>query len=162
MARGTNSISVMISKNLTKKGKIKGKNKKETKALKGACNHVRITKKGHMKSAISIIGDYCYCEMCHKKFPARFYSDDQIKETVGNFEELNNQIKFAAATANTGEKSNKYFSQIGTSLVGYKKAAKKVIKVAKRSSDMRKKSKKDKSYNGEQMYGQWKTRRHHD
>ena len=60
MARFCKPIQV-TNKALTKKGRLKGKNKKETKALKNACMHHKINRKGKLKPAYFIQDNDCTC-----------------------------------------------------------------------------------------------------
>lgn len=150
-----NSVVMNITRNVNKKGKLKGKNKKETKFLKASCPHNKITKSGKLKSTVSINDNYCICELCGKRFPASFYDDSEIKNVVNSMIELNNQNKFTATAANCGEETVKYFSNMGVILDSYKKRSKKTRNLAKKTSAMKKK--KHGNNNNYNSYGSWGT-----
>lgn len=154
-------IVVQTTKALTKKGKLKGKNKKETKVLRAMCPHHKINKHGKLKPTIWITkGDdgiaYSICTLCNKKFPAHFFSDDEIADIVENMELLNNQNKFSAVATNAGDDTVKFFAQEGVILSKYKKLSKKTRNLAKKQSSIYKKRKKDKNQ-GSFKYGSWST-----
>ena len=47
---GDGSVIAIITENLSKKGEIKGRNKRQTKVLRGACMHHVINRKGKVKA----------------------------------------------------------------------------------------------------------------
>lgn len=148
----------LISKSVNEKGRIKGKNKKDKKIKKATCPHHRINKKGRVKPTIYVDGKECICEMCKKRFPAKFYSDDKMDEVVDEFERLNEQQKYLATAVNQNSDVCDYFSEVSVHLIGYKKNAKKIRNLAKKQSDIKKK-KKDSRYSGSRAYGDWATKR---
>ena len=46
---------LQVTKSINKKGKLKGRNKKETKMLKGMCTHHKINKNGKVKMRVTLI-----------------------------------------------------------------------------------------------------------
>lgn len=153
MARRIKSVE-QISKSVSKKGRLKGKNKKETKALIGMCPHHKYNKHGKIKPTIfSNDNEYCICSMCGKKFPASFYKNEELGEIVGAMSQLNNQNKYTAVATNAGTEMNDYFAQMGVMLMHYKKNSKKVRNVAEKQG--RVKEKKKRTSNGSSMYGSW-------
>ena len=153
MARRLKSVE-QISKNVNKKGRIKGKNKRETKALIGMCPHHKYNKNGKLKPTIfSNDGEYCICSMCGAKFPASFYKNEEIGEIIGEMKVLNNQNKFSAVATNAGTEMNDFFAQFGVMLQHYKKNSKKVRNVAEKQG--RVKEKKKQHNGGSSMYGSW-------
>ena len=151
------SKSVMkVTKSINKKGKLKGHNKKETKMLKGICPHHRINKHGKVKPTIfSNDGEYCICTMCGAKFPAKFFTNDEIKTLVNDMEEMNNQNKFTSVATNSGDQMVDYFGQFGVMLKVYKKNAKKLRNVAEKQGNVRNKKKNKNGGSGSSMYGSW-------
>lgn len=143
-----------VSKSLNKKGRIKGKNKKETKALKGACPHHKINRKGRVKPTVYVQDKDCICELCGKRFPAKFFSNEKVDEIVDDFEEFNNQAKYLATAVNQNSEICDFFSEVGVRIVGIKKKYKKVRNVAKKQSDIKKRKKKNR-YQGSSQYGSW-------
>jgi len=145
---------LMVSRSTTKKGLLKGKNKKETKNLRAICPHHKITKNGNIKKMLEVSNDYCICLMCGARFPASLFKNDEIEEIVGDMKELNNQAKFLATATNAGNQMNDYFAEMGARLRTYKKNVIKVRNVADRQQNVKKKNKKRDSY-GSSQYGKW-------
>lgn len=152
----------LVSKNLTGKGKIKGKNKKETKTLRGLCPHHKVTKKGKIRPQFFMGGTnengqpMLYCKMCGEAFRAPFFDNDEIYQIVDQIKELNNQNKFSAVATNAGQKTISYFCNFGVMLQSYPKLAKKLRNVAEKSGKMKKK-KRTQEY-GSAKYGSWASR----
>ena len=155
---------VMVSKNINSKGKLKGKNKKETKTLIGMCPHHRVTKKGKIRAQIfttnsGLNGETTiYCKRCAAAFRAAFFQNDEIKDIVESMKELNNQNKFSAVATNAGQKTVSYFSNMGIMLESYPKLSKKLRNVAEKKGNMKKK-KRNNEY-GSAKYGTWITTGH--
>lgn len=141
---------------ISKKGKIKGKNKKETKILKGMCPHVKISKKGKVKNMIiNNRKGACVCQLCGKTFPANFYSDEDYARIIDDFEKSVNQTKFMAVQVNGGTKTIDYTMQLGGMLSQYKKIATRLRDISKKQGKVKDKHKKrDTSRN---VYGEWDT-----
>ena len=157
MARA-NKMVMKVTKSLNKKGKLKGSNKKETKTLIGICPHHKFNKKGKVKPTIfSNDGEYCICTLCSKKFPAKFYSNQEIGDIVGEMEMLNNQNKYTSVAINAGDATTEYFCNVGAILTSYKKNSKKVRNVAEKQGNVKKKKKNSNggNGNGSSMYGSW-------
>lgn len=153
MAKVANII-VKISKSRDKKGKLRGKNKKETKALKGSCVHHFLNKHGKVKKSIIPGHDNnLLCPMCKAEFPAEFYTNDRISEIVDEMIMLNNQNKYMSVAINSGNDMVEYFAQMGAMLAFYKKNAKKVRNVAEKQGTV--KTKKNHKRNGSSVYGSW-------
>lgn len=154
MKSSTKSKAVMqVTKSLNKKGKLKGKNKKETKMLKGMCPHHKLNKHGKVKPTIfSNDGESLICELCGARFPGHFFSNSEIKEIVEDMEVLNNQNKFMAVAIGAGEGTVDFFAQMGVALKSYKKNSKKLRNVAEKQNKVKKKSK---SASGSANYGSW-------
>lgn len=156
MARKTKSV-MTVTKALNKKGRLKGKNKKETKMLKGICPHNKLNKRGHLKPTIfSTDGQYAICTMCGAKFPIPLYKVDEIDEIVGNMKELNNQNKYSAVSSNAGDQTSEYFANMGAMLQTYAKTSKKLRNVVAKQDSVKKK--KNKNRGGSSMYGTWQSR----
>lgn len=145
----------MVSKAVTKKGVLKGKNKKETKTLVNVCPHHRYNKRGKIKPTIFNNNDgTCVCTMCGEKFPAKFYNNEKLGQVVGDMKTLNNQAKFMAVACGAGPQTIDYFSQIGAMVGNYKKSYKKIRVVADKQGKIKEKKKKNHSV-GSNQYGSW-------
>lgn len=149
-------IVMQISKSVTKKGKLKGHNKKETKVLRAMCPHHKLNKHGKLKATIWVNdGEYCVCTLCNKKFPGNFYEENEISKIVNEMEELNNQNKFSAVATNAGEDAIRFFAESGVMLSKYKKMSKKTKNLAAKQNSMKNKKKNGRNYGGSSMYGSW-------
>lgn len=146
---------IMVSKANTKKGRLKGRNKKETKLLKSVCPHQKQKKNGEIKSMIDVQDGMCVCMMCGVKFPASLYSNKDMDEIVDSFREMNDQAKYLAHATNAGTKMCDYFCEMGANISHFKKNAKKVRNVADRQSNVKKKKKNNRSGYGSSQYGNW-------
>ena len=145
---------IQITKNLSKNGKLKGKNKKETKALKAAFPFHKLNKKGRLVPTTFIQHGYNICTVTNKKFPARFFSKEEIKDRLDNMEELINQGKFFAVATNAGDGMVDYFCKIAVEFSRFKKNFKKVSKIATKQSSFKDK-KKNKHNDVSSSYGSW-------
>ena len=157
MARSSRAPKAVIkvTKAINKKGRLKGHNKKEKKALRGACPHHKINKHGKIRPTIfSNDGEYCICTMCGQRFPAKFYSKQDMKDIVDQMKEFNNQNKYTAVAINAGDNMVDFFCNIGVSLESYVKNAMKAKNVAEKQGNVKDK-KKNKNRNGSSMYGSW-------
>ena len=148
----------LISANVTKKGKLKGKNKKETKELKAKCEHWRFNKKGKKKPTIYNAGDgTCTCTMCGAKFSASPYKDDELTKIFDDINKVINQAKFMSVAIGADDAAE-LFSGTSVALKNSKKAYKKVRNVAIKSSKLGGKKKKNhENGGGSSQFGSWET-----
>ena len=149
---------MLIAKNVTKKGKIKGSNKKETKQLKLMCPHHRITKKGAVKKTLipggtDENGQYFVCELCKAKVYTKFFDDAKVEQTVGDMDALLQQLKFMG-TASGANKVTDFAAQACVMNKHVKKSYIRTRNVLKKSGNVKKK-KKNGNGNGSNVYGSW-------
>ena len=113
----------LISSKVNKKGRIKGKNKKQTQLLRGCCCHYIINKKGKVKSRLerSEDGEKLFCTLCGEEFDRNLLNDEQLDETVGAFKEALNQYKLMSVKLNNNIKGIEYGAQLGGQLAPFKK-----------------------------------------
>lgn len=155
MAQKSKSI-MKVTRSINKKGKLKGHSKKETKVLKGICPHHRLNKHGKVKPTIfSNDGEYCICTMCGYKFPAKFYTNGEIKNLVGEMKEMNNHNKFTSVATNSGDQMIDYFGQFGVMLESYAKNTKKLRNVAEKQGSVKNKKNRKNNNSGSSQYGSW-------
>lgn len=144
---------LQVTKSINKKGKLKGRNKKETKMLKGMCTHHKLNKNGKVRPKIfSNDNESMICELCGARFPGDFYADSEIKQIVNDMDTLNQQNKYMAVAAGTGDATIDYFAQMGAQLKSYIKNSKKLRNVAQKQSKVKKQKKKA---SGSAAYGSW-------
>lgn len=148
----------LVTEALNKKGKLKGKNKKDKKMLQLICPHHKYTRKGKLHPTIFNNNDgSCICTLCGQTFPAKFYSNKDLGEAVGNIRSINEQAKYMAVATGAGNNTVDYFSNFAVSLGQYKKVYKKVRNVAEKRGNIRNKGKNKNNHSsaGSSQYGSW-------
>lgn len=151
--------SVQIAtKYRTKKGRLKGDNKKQTKTLRLACPHHYYSKKGALKSAtFAPNNDVLICEQCMKKIPAEQADNNEVKKLVKNIQGLIRQVQYANVEINGGEKVQKEANELMVRIDKFPKMYKRVFSIV---GSMTRKSKNNKKRNkrkngGTQQWGTW-------
>ena len=151
-------IVTQVTKSLNKHGEIRGKNKQQTKSLRAACPHHKITNKGKIKPTIVNRGDgTCYCTMCNRQFTTRLFTDDELGKVTGNFRSVLDQARFMATAADLGKDTTEYLTRISVDASLFKKTYGRIKKVVQKSNDVRSKKNKNRSKGGgSESYGGWK------
>lgn len=144
-----------VTAHLNKKGKLRGKNKKETKMLYSICQHHIVSQNGKVKARISNNDGMCTCKICGEQFPAAPFSNTEVKDAIGSVKQIVNQAKFLATALNAGEDTTKAFSEDAVMLQTLSKRYKRITKIAKKQGDMKKKKKGNGNNNGSQQLGSW-------
>lgn len=144
-----------ISKSLNKKGKIKGKNKKETKYLKRACTHHYYNRKGKLKAAFfNNSNGECVCEICQRSFPTRPETKDNVRNALETGLGLVNQAVTAAVAGGLGEKAVDKFVNLKVLLEEFPKDYSRTMKAISKEDNIKKK-KKNNNGGGSSQYGGW-------
>lgn len=149
------SITAVITNNLNKKGRIKGHNKRETMILEGSCQHHRKNNKGRIKPNVRVEGKVAHCRMCGDSFRGNLFNENEVKDRSSSFMEMVNQMKFYSVELGTGASSERYFSEIGSMVRLFPKNYNKVAKVARKTSEIKKKKNKNREYERSTM-GSWR------
>lgn len=151
------NITAKISKYISKNGKIKGKNKKQTKALRCACTHHVISKKGKIRPNIDNDGNgVCYCEGCNESFRSKLFSDEELSTIFEDQNEVLQQAKFLATALDAGEETEEYLAVLNILLSEFPKTYRKLRNAAEKKDRIQKKSKgKTEKYNGSSAFGGW-------
>lgn len=151
---GDGSIVAIITESLSKKGEIRGRSKKQTKVLRGACVHHVINRKGKVKARIWNDGkSVCTCTLCKFKFGTKLFDDKSLDAEVNAIQRLNNQAKFLATAAGADEETVRFFSEMGSKLMFYGKSYRKLRSVVEKRDSISKKKTKNKT--GSQNFGSW-------
>jgi hypothetical protein len=152
---------VAVSKALNKKGKIKGKNKKETKYLNRACTHHYINKKGKEKPAIfNNSNGECICELCGRSFQTKPETKEEVRNKLESALSLANQVTFAAVAGHLGEKAVDKFVNLKVLLEEFPKDYSRTMKaVSKEDNIKKKKKKKNNGGGGSSQYGDWNNKK---
>ena len=150
-----------ISKAINKKGKIKGKNKKETKYLERACLHHYYNKKGKLKAAIvNNDNGLCVCELCGRSFSTKLRSKDDVRNIFEDGLSIVNQAAYAATSAHLGEEAIDKMVKLKVLIEEFPKDYSRIFKaVSKEESINNKKKKHNNSGNGSNQYGNWSTKK---
>jgi len=135
------NIMGVIQDHLTKHGKIKGNNKRETLILLGACIHHTQNSKGKLKPTVwNPDGRTCKCRMCKYEWGGEILTKDKMKkeieETILPFV---NQYKYLAVASNAGAEAVKYGSELGSMLMVFPNNYNKIAKVVKKKESVKKK-----------------------
>ena len=149
------AVSV-VTKSLKKSGKIKGKNKKETKYLKRACTHHYYNKKGKLKADFfnTSNGD-CVCNICGRSFPTKLETKDYVREQIETVLGLANQATVAAVAGHLGEKAVDKFVNLKVLLEEFPKDYGRTMKAISKEDNIKKKKNRNKGGNGSNQFGNW-------
>lgn len=144
-----------VSKAVSKKGKIKGKNKKETKYLKRACTHHYYNRKGKLKAAFfNNSNGECICELCGRSFPTKPETKDNVRGALDTGLGLVNQAVTAAVAGGLGEKAIDKFVNLKVLLEEFPKDYARTMKAISKEDNIKKK-KKNNNGGGSSQYGGW-------
>lgn len=146
-----------ISKSLNKKGRIKGKNKKETKYLMRACAHHYINRKGKVKPKIfNDSNGTCVCELCNRTFPTKPQTKAEVKDLISPILGLANQATFAAVSGDLGEKAVEKLVNFKVFIEEFPRDYSRVMKAVSKEDNIKKKKKKNgNGGGGSSQYGGW-------
>lgn len=145
-----------VSKSLNKKGKIKGKNKKETKYLKRACTHHYYNRKGKLKAAFfNNSNGECICELCGRSFPTRPETKDEVRNKLEAALGLANQAVTASVAGGLGEKAVDKFVNFKVLLEEFPKDYSRTMKAISKEDNIKKKKKNNNGGGGSSQYGGW-------
>lgn len=147
-----------ISKSVNKKGKIKGKNKKETKYLTRACTHHVYNKKGKLKPKFfnNAKGE-CICELCGAHFPTKFVEKADVKEMIKPILGLVDQAKTMAVSGGLGEGAVNKFVNVAVLLHEFPKDYTRAVEAISKRDAVKKKKNNNGNNNGggSSQYGGW-------
>lgn len=147
----------LVTKAISKHGKLKAENKKKKKMLKKICPHHKYNRHGKVKPTIFPDGDgACICTMCGATFPAKFFSNNEIKEIVGEMKSVNEQAKYLSVAVGAGQNTVDYHTDLAVKLGTFAKSYKKLRGVASKKDTIKKK--KNKRSQGSAQYGSWGSR----
>lgn len=150
------SPTQMVTRRLTKKGKIKG-NKKEVRSLRSICEHHTIKKNGRLKPWVEKIDNGLFrCRICGDVFRMDFYGDQEITKAYKGIKPIASQAKFLTVAVGADKKSRKNVAEFNLRLDNFGKTYKNLRAVAdkKAKKDKRKKNKKQSS-----SWGGWELKR---
>lgn len=143
-----------ITKALDRYGKLKGKNKKETKILRAACVHHRYNRKmTKVKATAKNMGNALVCTACKQEIAKQFFSKEQVKDVCRELREITEQAKYLSVACNTSPETINYFSKFSVELRMFPKAYMRLAEIANNRGKVKKKKK---DYSGSRQYGSWK------
>ena len=143
-----------VSENLNKRGRIKGKNKKETKMLKDACMHHVYKRNGKLKPIVFRNEDYLICRGCAKRIIPKVFSMEDIKDRYHAWDEVVQNGKYVAAATNAGQEAANILCEAATVDRLTVKTMKKLNKVANKQNQIKRKKKQ--GSNSSKYYGSWR------
>lgn len=141
---------------LTKKGKLKGKNKKQTKLLKAACCHHVYNRKGKLRPTYhdNSHGNVT-CELCGRSFSVMWADKDKINDIIKPVLSYMDQAAAGAVAGNLGEKAVDTLVHTKVAVTQFPKNYEKVMKVLHKASRMKKKKNRNNNGGGSTQYGSW-------
>ena len=146
---------VMVDKCLNKHGKIKGKNKKDTKLKRTSCVHHKYNRKGNLRNTCFPISDnQLQCKRCGAVINTVNYSKKDVKEAIEPVIEILESNKFVAAATNAGQSVVSYLVQTENMVKQMPKVSGKLSKIASKRSSVKNRKKKHDSYDSSK-YGNW-------
>ena len=144
-----------VSQNINKKGRLKGKTKKQTKMLKAKCVHARLNKEGKIRPTIHPVGKGVFeCKICKARFHAKPASKEEIEEVISKLIDRINFAKYAAVAINADPKTVDYLANLNVGVKSFKKTYKKLTAIVKKRDTVSKKKRKGSRYNNSE-YGSW-------
>ena len=155
---GKNQIGIVafITKHVTKSGKLKGKNKKETKYLKSVCVHFMYNKKGKLKPMFFNDGQgECVCKLCARSFPAKIIENKDVDAACKLVISYIDQATAGAVSTGVSSKTIEKFAETKSNLDFFrKKGYKKTVSVVTATDRVKNKKRKNRN-SGNTSYGQW-------
>lgn len=158
MAKNNLGSVRLISNSLGKKGRIRGKSKKETKQLLAICPHHVYSKKGKLKPTIDYDNGTCTCYLCGATFSAAPYDNAEFNKKHDDMTEIIDQAKFMSVEIGGGAETNEFLSSYAAQHKKFKKVYGKIKDVAVKQSKIKKSKKKKSNSGGSSRYGSWSTR----
>lgn len=155
---GDGSILSILKQNTSKNGKLRGRNKRETKILRGACVHHTLNKKGKVKTTIdtSKADGTCYCRQCGNSFKIGSYSKGEVKNVLTPVKDVVNNLKFLAVAVSAGPDTVRYSAELGSMLELLPKTYGNVSEIAVKATSSKGKKKHNKNrYDANNSYGAW-------
>lgn len=155
---GEKSVVGLITNNLTKKGKLQGNSKKETRALKDACPHHSITRKGKIKREYQYNGDTrtCHCKLCGHTWKADVEEIKNVEKNINKVTEYVDQSKLFNIAIGGGDRTQRYLAETSIHLSNLPKVYKKLSSAVIQQDKFNKKKKNDKRNSGSSQYGSWR------
>ena len=150
----------LATKNRSKKGRLKGSNKKETKTLRLCCPHHYYNKKGVLKSAtFAPNNNDLICEQCLRKIHVHQTHNSTVKKTVKTVKGYLRQLQFANVEINGGEKVQKDINELMVRIDKLPKLYKKIFAIVGSMTKKPKNKKKRKKGGSTQQWGTWEATR---
>lgn len=151
----------LVTKNLNKKGVLKGETKKETKQLRAFCAHHKKSNKKHKDKAMIYTDSngICSCPACQKSFSSNFKTKDEVKKLNKELDGLFQQTKFASIAVNGDNRMVYSVGKLSLEMKKFFKVYNHTRKIAEKRDKIKKNKKKNNSGNGSNQYGYWSTKR---
>lgn len=154
---GNRKIIDIIEERSDKHGKIRGRNKQETKDLRNSCTHHKVTKKGKIRGTLqpSDVEGYLYCPKCGKLVSTELATPEMIDENFTETSGLLSQSLYFAQALDAGEGVIRDIAESNIRLMRVKKSVKKLTKMAKKTDNLSDKGKKNKKNVSSATFGSW-------
>ena len=150
----------LVTKNLNKKGVLKGNNKKETKELRAFCAHHKKSNKKHKDKPLTYNDGTgkCYCPACQKSFPTEFKDKAELKKFSKELDGLFQQAKFVSIAVNGDNRMVYSVGKLSLEMKKFFKVYGRIRKVSEKRDKIKHKKNKNNN-NGSAQFGSWRTSR---
>lgn len=145
----------MVTKHLTKKGKLTG-SKKEKKIIREMCPHHTYTRKGKLRPWMDPDGKkQLRCPICGEKFKAGYYEEHEVRSRANGLKEVASQAKMLSVATGADKKTVQTVAEFNVRLGAFPKIYNNLVSISKKK-DKQKRRKKDRKRNRD--LGTWETR----
>ncbi len=150
-----NRIIAEQTRAVKKNGKLKGKNKKETKIMKMRCMHHVYDKKDRVKPTVKPYKGHLICTMCKQDIVTEFYSKAYVKKSVEPVMDIVQQAKYLAVACNTSNETISFISDLSVQLGLLPKTYDRLVDLGSTQGKSKKKKKEKDEWAGSRSYGNW-------
>lgn len=146
----------LVTKHLTKKGKLTGASKKEKRIIRDVCPHHTFTRKENLRTWLEPDGKKrLRCPICGESFPAAYFEEHEVRERVRSVKEIASQAKMLAVAVGSDKRTVQQVSEFNLHLGMFPKLYGNLAAISKKK-DKNKKKKKEKRRNRD--LGGWETK----
>lgn len=150
-----NDILSLVSAKVNKKGEIKGDSKKETRMLRYACPHHKLSKKGNRKPTIDKPdgSKYLICYMCGAKFTGQLLNDQELANALKKPKDIIQQMKYLATAVGVDKDASRFITQAAIDIYSLEKYYRNMRKKVDNDNKLKKKKKNN---SGNERLGGWR------
>lgn len=149
----------LISNKINKKGKIKGKDKKETKQFRALCAHHVITKKGKIKNKLVTYNKTnAICKLCNAIVPVTLMSPEEVEKTLETGRIMYDQSKYVAVKMGMRPETVDIICNGAVYWYKMKKIFPRICEIVNKTNALNHHKNKPNDNNRDKVFGQWRIR----